>query len=338
MRLGHTPRVSLTTWRSFVAVCRLGTVSAAAIELGFTQSAVSRQLAALEREVGVPLLHRTPRGVEPTEAGRAFHRHALTVVHEASRAARAARDAATTARPLVVGSVPSLTAGAVPAAVRDLRATVADLRWRLVTDLSADLRDRVLSGEIDIAVVTDAPPGARDDPRLVRTVLGTDEMLVVLPRDHPLARRADAPVTIEELRDEVWAEDNDGSAALLRRHAARRGVDLEVDLVAADLPSKVALVATGHAVALVPSSLASALRPDVIGVRLEDAPARGLSALVPARDPHPAVAALVEHLRARLDPPSPPSPDRPGPRPGPVRCDGAPFPDAARRPPLTAAP
>lgn len=291
--------MSLTPWQSFVAVCRLGTISAAATELGFTQSAVSRQLAALEREVGARLVERSSRGVELTDAGAAFHAHAISVVHEADRAVRAAREGRRDIRPIVVGAVPSQSAGTVPAAVRDLRTEHPEVRWRLVTDLSRGLQERLIAGEIDVAVVTDAPPGLREDPRLTRTRVGTDQMVVVLPRGHALAHRTSSGVAIEELDGETWADDNEGSAALLRQHAARHGVEAPVDLIAADLPSKVALVATGHAIALVPSSLTQALRADVVAIPLADAPARGLHALTPARHPHPWASALVDQVRAR---------------------------------------
>lgn len=280
-------------------MCRVGTISAAATELGFTQSAVSRQLAALERAVGARLVERTSRGVELTDAGAAFHAHAVSVVHEADRAVRAAREGRREVRPIVVGAVPSQSAGTVPAAVRDLRAARSDIRWRLVTDLSRGLQERLIGGEIDVAVVTDAPPGLHEDPRLTRTSIGTDVMVVVLPRGHALAHRASSGIAIEELQGETWADDNEGSAALLRQHATRHGIEARIDLIAADLPSKVALVATGHAVALVPSSLVQALRPDVAAVPLADAPGRGINALTPARHPHPWASAMVEQLRVQ---------------------------------------
>ena len=65
--------MSLNAWRTFATVCRLGSLSAAAAELGYTQSAVSRQVAGLERQVGAPLVERQARGIRPTaaEIGRA---------------------------------------------------------------------------------------------------------------------------------------------------------------------------------------------------------------------------------------------------------------------------
>jgi DNA-binding transcriptional LysR family regulator len=87
--------MALNAWRTFVTVCRLGSISAAAVELGYTQSAVSRQIAGLEREFGVPLVQRHVRGVRPTPTGEVFRHHALAALHEADRAVRAVRDVVT---------------------------------------------------------------------------------------------------------------------------------------------------------------------------------------------------------------------------------------------------
>jgi DNA-binding transcriptional LysR family regulator len=300
--------MTLTAWRTYVEVCQLGSLSAAAGSLGYTQSAVSRQVAALEREVGVRLLVRAARGVTPTAAGEAFRQHAVTVVDGARRAVDAARTAGdgTSERELVVGATPSLAASAVPAAVRRLLDGGRAMPWRLVPGLTAHLHERLLAGELDVAVVTDAPPGLPDDDRVVRRTLGVDEMIVVVPRGHPVA--ALSTVDIATLADELWAEDNAGSAALLRQHAARAGFAPRIDLSAADLPAKLALVATGHAIALAPGSLSAALRPDLAAVRLTGAPTRGIYALTPRRGRHPAAAALVAELASAFaDPPTPPA-------------------------------
>jgi DNA-binding transcriptional LysR family regulator len=290
--------VDLTVWRTFVTVCRLGSLSAAAAELHHTQSAVSRQIAGLERQFGVPLVERHARGVRPTPVGEVFRRHAQATLNEADRAVRAVRDARDGAgeRPLAIGATPSLAAGLVPEAVRVLLQRTGPVRWSLLPGLTAELQTRVLDGDLDLAAVTDAPPGLAADPRIERRFLGLDEMVVVLPVDHPLA--AEGPLHISELADQTWVEDNDGSAALLRRHADRAGVGVRIDLTAADLPGKLALVATGHAVALVPGVLEGALRADVTAVRLVDPPTRGVYGITPRRDPHPRAATLLDLLAA----------------------------------------
>ncbi|MFF8953320.1 LysR family transcriptional regulator [Streptomyces sp. NPDC014940] len=290
--------MDLTVWRTFVTVCRLGSLSAAAAELNHTQSAVSRQIAGLERQLGVPLVKRHPRGVRPTPAGEVFRRHALATLNEADRAVRAVRELRDGApvRTLAVGATPSLAAGIVPEAIRALSERDGALRWSLLPGLSGYLHDRVTAGRLDIAVVTDAPPGLPHDPRVERRFLGLDEMVVVLPVGHPRAGRG--PVRVQALADQIWTEDNDGSAALLRQHAARAGVGVRIDLAAADLPGKLALVATGHAIALVPGVLTCALRADVTAVPLVDPPARGIYAITPRRDAHPAAAPLLDRLAA----------------------------------------
>jgi hypothetical protein len=96
--------------------------------------------------------------------------------------------------------------------------------------------------------------------------------------------------------DESWAEDNEGSAALLRQHAARAGVTVSIDLPAADLPGKIALVATGHAIALVPGVLVSTLRADVTTLRLIDPPTRGIYVILPRDDQHPSAPRLISQL------------------------------------------
>jgi DNA-binding transcriptional LysR family regulator len=296
MRNTHTIGVSLNAWRTFVAVCRLGSLSAAAAELGYTQSAVSRQIAGLERQVGTPLVERHARGIRPTAAGEAFRHHAQTAVNEAERAIRAARDARdrSPARPLTVGATPSLAAGVVPAAMRRLLDETGPLPWDLVPGLTGELHERTVNGELDIAIVTDAPPGLPSDPRLERHFLGTDEMVVVLPACHQLA--GSGPVRIDALASETWAEDNEGSAALLRQHAARAGAVARIDLNAADLPGKIALVATGHAIALIPGVLATTLRADVTTLALVNPPTRGIYSVLPRHDPHPSAPLLIQQI------------------------------------------
>ncbi|WP_405387689.1 LysR family transcriptional regulator [Streptomyces sp. NBC_01102] len=290
--------MELTVWRTFVTVCRLGSLSAAAAELNHTQSAVSRQIAGLERELGVPLVERHARGVRPTPAGGVFRHHAMATLNEADRAVRAVRDIRDGAlnRSLAVGSTPSLAAGVVPEAIRGLLEQVGSIRWNLLPDLSAQLHNRVIAGDLDIAVVTDAPPGLPHDPGIERRFFGLDHMVVALPVGHPQAGRG--PVHIQTLADQIWVEDNDGSAALLRQHAARAGVSVRIDLTAADLVGKLALVATGHAIALIPGVLMGALRTGVITVPLVDPPSRGIYAITPRRDPHPSAAPLLDQLAA----------------------------------------
>jgi DNA-binding transcriptional LysR family regulator len=276
----HTYAMAFNQWQAFVEVCRVGSIAGAAQTLGYTQSAVSRQIATIEAEMQVSLLERLPRGVRPTAAGEALLHHARIVVNEIERGREAARIAPTAGRRLVIGTVPSAAAALVPDALRRLGEADPEtpLQWSVVPSLTAELGSMVRHGEVDVAVVTDAPPGLPTDQRLVLTHLGDDEMVVVAPEGHLLGGRAgsNATVRLSDLAREQWIEDNAGSEAILRAMAARAGIELHVDRCASDLMSKTGLVAAGHGVALVPGLLVPALRPDLEVLTLDGSMRRGI--------------------------------------------------------------
>ena len=159
-----------------MTVCDAGSLSTAAHILGYSQSAVSRQVATLEREVGARLLERLPRGVRPTAAGQALLPHARLVVGELGRARESVRRSAEGVLGVVtLGAVPSATTDLVPRALRQFRERHAGQRCLLRSGVSRDLVERVLTGDLDLAVVTDYPPGLpttrelrEDDPRARR--------------------------------------------------------------------------------------------------------------------------------------------------------------------------
>jgi DNA-binding transcriptional LysR family regulator len=285
--------MTLTGWRTFVAVCDAGSLTAAAEELGYTQSAVSRQVAALEQELGEQLLERLPRGVRTTAAGAALLPHARLVVGEAARgrdAVRRARDGDPVV--LTLGAVPSATADLVPRALRSL----ADgPRCTLRSGGSPELHELVLAGDLDVAVVTDYPPGLPLDRRVVRTRLLEDEMCLVVAAGHPLARGR-RRVRLAALAEETWVEDNPGSERILVQAASRAGFEPRIGLEAGDLIGKVALVGAGLGVALAPGLLVPALPAGVAVRRLVDPPMRGVHAVRRATRPRSGVDELVAAL------------------------------------------
>ena len=266
-------RVSVAQWTAFVAVCRTGSMRAAAAATGFTQPGVSRQIAALEREMGVRLLKRGPRGVSPTPAGAALLPHALLLVSAARQGRDAARAESVRPAALTVGAVPSAAAALVPAAIKQLQLDGGS-DCVAVTGLTPELADMVVERELLAAVVTDAPPGLPRHPDLRVAHLFDDEVAVLTPRGHPLGNRG--RVDIRLLMGETWIEDNDGSEVLLRTLGARAGADVRVSRSASDLLAKTGMVAAGLGVALVPGLLLPALRPDLGVVRLEDPVSRGI--------------------------------------------------------------
>ncbi|MFC0623375.1 LysR family transcriptional regulator [Kribbella deserti] len=274
--------MSLTQWTAFVEVCRAGTFRAAAEVTGFTQPALSRQVAALERDLGVSLFVRNSRGVSPTPAGEALLPHARLVVNEARRGADAARQAREGQPRLVLGAVPSAAASLVPRAIQSMMMSEPNLEWTIVSGLTPRLVEMVLSQEIDAAVVTDAPPGFPATKELVATHLFDDEMVIVAPLEHRLGNRS--LVNMADLAGEIWIEDNAGSESLLRQLAVRAGFEPRLHRSAQDLPTKTGLVAASLGVALIPQLLVPSLRSDLALLRLEQPAYRGIYLLTRRED------------------------------------------------------
>jgi DNA-binding transcriptional LysR family regulator len=193
-----------------------GTIAATAAALGYTPSAVSQQLAALERESGAVLLDRTARTAELTDAGRRLVEHAERILAMVEAAEADLSPAGPTGR-VAVTAFPTAAVAFGPALVRRVRAHPGMSLLLRETDREEGLR-LVRSGEVDVALIADwsgrlTRPGPGKRPgrsgggqesgvlrfyRLLR-----DPVVLVLPRGHPFADPA-KPVDLDELRDEPW--------------------------------------------------------------------------------------------------------------------------------------
>ncbi|MGP3986908.1 LysR substrate-binding domain-containing protein [Streptomyces sp. 3N207] len=196
--------MSLRQMEYFVTVVEEATFTRAAESLHVTQSALSHQIKALEREVGGPLLERLPRGVRLTPMGRAFLPDAELAVRSARQARRAARAAAGAGGgELEVATVHGLAVGVLTEAVARMRRLHPAVELRLheyVTE--EELRERMARGIADVAV------GFRlDDWPGPSWQIGEEKVVLVVPPDDPLCARAGAdgdPVKLEELADRGW--------------------------------------------------------------------------------------------------------------------------------------
>ena len=274
--------MDLTALRSFREVCRQGSISAAAQTLRYTQGAVSRQIAGLETRLGTPLLERRHRGVRPTPAGTVLLDHAVAILARVDRAAEEVRATEDTVPDrLRVGAVPTAAGVLLPRTLADFRVERPDVRVTFVEDPTPALLPMLDDGEIDVAVVTDYPPGlpAARGVRLVHLLL--DPLLCALPPGHRLARRR-GRVRLEELSDEVWVEDYAGAAAMLTTAAARAGFTPRIEIECGGWLGKQAFVAAGFGVTLVPRLLVPALRPELVVKSLREPPVRAVHAAVPA--------------------------------------------------------
>jgi molybdate transport repressor ModE-like protein len=180
------------------AIAREGSVSRAAIRLGYTQSAVSQQLRALERIVGVTLVTRSPgaRSVELTEAGRQLLGHADAIAGhlETARADLAAFSDGRVGE-LRVGTVPSIAGALIPALAQDLRARAPRLALHVSESyFPSDLLDSLVAGELDLVVAPqDEPREGLDCEEIMR-----DPYVLLVPADDPFTRLA-RPLTATDL-------------------------------------------------------------------------------------------------------------------------------------------
>lgn len=193
----YAAHVELTPLRYFIAIARTGHMTRAARHLGVTQPALSAMLRKLETEAGAGLLDRTGRGVELTEAGRVFLKHAEDAVARADAGLRAVRElVGLQAGSIRVGGGATATTYLLPRVVSAVRAAHPGLRFYVREAGSSTVAAAVLSGELDLGIVT-LPLKAGESDDLVKIPLVTDE-LRLLPPGQPEVRRPRRPRTTAE--------------------------------------------------------------------------------------------------------------------------------------------
>jgi DNA-binding transcriptional LysR family regulator len=264
-------------------VARRGSFSAAADALDYTQSAVSQQIAALERETGMTLLQRHPRGVSLTAAGQTLVGHAEGILArlESAEAALGAIAGLRGGR-LRMASFPTAGATLMPLAIAAFRARHPDVELTLAEGEPEQIAPRLRAGEIDLALLFEFGPaaGSGDDDggadELTRVGLLEDPLFLALPREHRLASKR--KLRLEDLRGEAWVQTS--SASPCARHVVRSchaaGFEPNVAFESDDYQTVQGLVAAGVGVALIPEL---ALNPVV----REDIAIRALSPRPPVR-------------------------------------------------------
>ena len=295
------PRRLLT----FREVAQHGSFSRAAESLSLTQSAVSQQVAALERQVGTRLLERGRGELRVTPAGEGLLAHAHVVAERLRLADQQLADRARKDRgELRIGAFPSALATIVPVAVTGVLRDDAHLRVAVEEGRLDDLAAGVRTGRLHLAVgFQDAAAPRREHGGLRRHDLVEEPMVVALPPRHRLARRR--VVDLADLAHEPWiAPSYDG---LVARACRAAGFEPRIAFLAGDPLAIRALLASGLAVTLTSRLLAGQLHGvHIAAVRGEPA-RRVLYALLPDAGARPIDLAMVHELEAsaRIVPRSP---------------------------------
>jgi DNA-binding transcriptional LysR family regulator len=292
---------TLQRLRYFVAVADELSFTRAAERLHVSQPSLSAQVRALERGLGLELLHRTTRRVELTEAGRVLHedvRRILDDLDQAHARARRAQDA--TSANLRVAYTASVGYQALPLILDELEARAPELTVSAYRSWSTRVLEAVRAGDVDLGLVREFE-GARD---LVGETLRMEPLAVFASVRHPLAERS--TVTIRDLEGAtmvvVPASLAPGFHDLVLALCVRRGFDPPViELSAPDNREPLLAHLSRHAdrVFVGPVSMSTTSWEGVVHVPIEDPDARmGLSIVWPATGASPAVTAAVAAARA----------------------------------------
>jgi DNA-binding transcriptional LysR family regulator len=244
--------ISMRTLESLVAVVEQGSLTKAAAVLHMSQPALSHQIAAIERELGTPVVERQGRGIRPTAAGLATAAEARVALAAADRAVLAGRRVAAGAGGRIrIAAAETMTAWLLAPVLRSWRRRVPDVELDLKEYTSADrMLDALVAGETDVIV---GPWPARADERA--EVLGQEEIVVVASPEHRFSGMASVPLT--ELKGEplVHYDPGNGFGVWVDQFAAKRGVELPPPVLRTSSPRTAAqLAAAGMGVAIAPFS------------------------------------------------------------------------------------
>jgi len=296
------PELTLTGLRVMLEVAQRGSFTAAAEALGYTQSAVSRQIIATEAAVGAPLFERRARGVRPTQSGEALLRHArhvLAHVEAAELEIAGLRDRI--AGRLAVGAYPTAAAALVPRAIARLQRAHPALTVSLWEAGSPAQLRRLRAGRIEMAVVAigeDLPDydftGLRIE--VVRTGRG---MGVAVHAAHPLASRDE--VHVDDLAQEAWIVGAGGEGEP-QFGAWPTLEDPRVAYEARGWQTRLGLVAAGLGVSVLPGLAADTVPHGVKWLRVED-PALVLkreTVMVTTTEASAAARAMLQAMRDEI--------------------------------------
>ncbi len=291
--------------RLLAEVAERGSFTAAAVSLGYTQSAISRQVAALEHAAGTRLFDRHHSGVRLTPAGLTLVRHARVVLDALDAARRELDGIDHRPRQVRLGAIVSAGAVLIPHALASLRHTHPALEVSTREATTPTLIRAVRAGNLDLAVITSRPPHRPPDtelPRLAVDHLADVELLVAAPATDRFAGRG--TVTVDELSDIAWiASPPAGDEPMLGVWPGLPGRPRIVHR-ARDWLTKLSLVAAGCGVTTVPAGLFPTPPAGVVCLRVVTGPdhhgaaeLRRIALIRLPAPPAPEVSAVIEALR-----------------------------------------
>jgi DNA-binding transcriptional LysR family regulator len=302
----------------FRELAERGSFTAAADALSYTQSAVSQQISALERETGAILIERDRKGTRLTQAGEILLAHTDAIL---GRMAQAERDlsaylGARSGR-LRLAAFESAGAALVPAAVETFHGRYPDVELNVVQMEPAEAGARLESRQLDLAIVYDLqPPTGVLGEELQLTYLFDDRYAAVISKDHRLARRK--TLELGDIGADVWINTTrrDLCHQVILGACRAAGFEPNVAFEVDEIATSQALVGRGVGVTLLPELALGSRHRDVVIASLGDAaPVRRVyAARLATRYSTPASEAMLAVLEEVVQS-QPGHPPRPGPSP-----------------------
>lgn len=288
------PVMDFVSLRAFSSAAELGSLSRAATSLGVAQSALSRQISALEGDLGGRLFHRTGRGMQLTELGQSLLPRARALLSDAETMALEAQSLLSTPRGLVsVGMVPYLShplTSQLYAAVRD---QFPGIRLRLYEGYSGEIEDWLASGKIDMGLFNRYRAG-----RGVRDALASANMHLIMAASDPLLAQTSIKFKALAKLPLVLPMRPNGLRSMLDELCQTNGIELDIQLES-NSPSTIkdAVMHGGLYSLQAPNAVAHERRMGLLGGVVVSDPSIHLSTLLTSTSSHPLPSAAREVLR-----------------------------------------
>lgn len=281
--------------RYFVAVAEEGSVTVAAEKrLHTAQPSLSRQLRDLEFEVGAQLFVRTSRGVELTDAGKAFLDHARLALAQAAEAVAAARRAARPAKAsFSVGFLTGQEVEWLSHVTQVLRDQLKDIDFRVTSDFSPAIAAAVQRGEIDVGFSRLEP-----QPDVAYKVIAREPIVVVLPHDHPLAARAEIdPSELDGVSFVGYTDTPHVLRGIVERYLREHEVTVSPSHFLDGFATGISLVASTGGLTLLPAYVEPLLPRSVVSRPLAGiSPTIEIAAGYRTDNPSPVLASFLQNI------------------------------------------
>lgn len=254
--------------RQFAVVAREQHLTRAAEILGVPQPTLSRSIARLESELGVPLFTRPGRAIRLTRHGTALYEYSERIMPPlTSVLTRLVGEADPDHGRVALGFLHTLGTDAVPRLLRDFRASHPGVRFALVQGGSEALLARLRDGELDVYLTAPLP----EEPGMIARPLDDQRIDLFVPAGHPFARRRGG-VRLKEASDEdfIFMEPGYGLRAITDDLCRAAGFEPRIAFEGEEADTARGLVGAGLGVSLLPATAASMSDPDVVAVRITE--------------------------------------------------------------------